>query len=107
MAVSEPAHLSDARSLLLLARLKPGWGFSPSPGKPGEDTGDRGEGGFARRTPLVLEITLTPTLSRITGRGGNKKTAARRCNLGCDASRRCLYLLLRQSGDYAATLQPP
>jgi TolA-binding protein len=42
---------------------------SPSPGTPGEG---RGEGDFERRTPLVLEITLTPTLSRSTGRGGGK-----------------------------------
>ena len=39
---------------------------SPSPGTPGEGGG---EGDLERRKPLVFEITLTPTLSRSTGRG--------------------------------------
>jgi len=43
---------------------------TPSPGTPGEG---RGEGVFRHLASLVLEITLTPTLSRSTGRGGDAR----------------------------------
>ncbi len=47
-----------------------GSGFStPSPGTPGEG---RGEGDFEHQQRSTLEITLTPALSRSTGRGGKR-----------------------------------
>ncbi len=41
--------------------------FTPSPGNPGEGWGD---GDFENQRRPTFEITLTPALSRITGRGG-------------------------------------
>jgi hypothetical protein len=40
---------------------------TPSPGTPGEGWG---EGDFEHQRPATLKITLTPALSRSTGRGG-------------------------------------
>jgi len=58
-------------SLFLFARmmLRSGDGRTPSPGTPGEG---RGEGDFEHQRRSTFRITLTPTLSRSTGRGGQR-----------------------------------
>jgi hypothetical protein len=62
---------------------------TPSPGTPGEGWG---EGDLERRAPLVLEISLTPSRSRSSGRGGN--LAASHLKTGFAGCLRCFLLLL-------------
>jgi hypothetical protein len=62
-----------AQSTNPLRPIIPGAPSAPSPGTPGEGWG---EGDLELWCSLVLEITLTPALSRGTGRG-SKFTADR------------------------------
>ncbi len=82
--------------------------ITPSPGTPEEGWG---EGVFEQRVPSVTRITLTPKLSRNTGRGGDEGSASfplkmRFDHVGRDSSRHAFSRNTGRGGDEGSASFP-